>query len=303
MTTDLPIPEAVNLTPFQALMIPVALVGAVFLSLGAQYQSRGVQRVEARLGRQSKGLSVRHVVGLLTSGWWVLGTLMLGLAVVLQLISITNAPLIVVQPLGAVALVITTWFSSRSTGVPLGQQARRAVWTCIVGVGIFVAIAAVVGRESAISRQQLVTILVVLAVVLVVVLVSFRFAAKCASALYYIVGAGVLYGFVATLAKVVLNRFLSGTFDWLTAIAVVGVIGAAALGGYFVQNAYSSGSADLVIAGLTVIDPIVAVGIGVIVLGEAAGAPWIAVLGFLVAAVIAITGVFLLAKHHPQTRS
>lgn len=302
MTTDLPIPDAVNLTPFQALMIPVALVGAVFLSLGAQFQSRGVQRVEARLGRQSKGLSVRHVLGLLGSGWWVLGTLMLGLAVVLQLISITNAPLIVVQPLGAVALVITTWFSSRSSGVPLGQQARRAVWTCIVGVGIFVGIAAVVGRESAITHEQLVTILVVLAVVLVAVLSSFRFAAKRASAMYYIVGAGVLYGFVATLAKVVLNRFLHGTFDWLTAIAVVGVIVAAALGGYFVQNAYSSGSADLVIAGLTVIDPIVAVGIGVIVLGEAAGAPWIAVVGFLVAAVIAIAGVFLLAKHHPETR-
>ncbi|WP_181429046.1 DMT family transporter [Curtobacterium sp. MCSS17_008] len=302
MTTDLPIPEAVNLTPFQALMIPVALVGAVFLSLGAQYQSRGVQRVEARLGRQSKGLSVRHVVALLTSGWWVLGTLMLGLAVVLQLISITNAPLIVVQPLGAVALVITTWFSSRSSGVPLGQQARRAVWTCIIGVGIFVAIAAFVGRENAITREQLVTILLVLAVVLVIVLVSFRLAARRASALYYIVGAGVLYGFVATLAKVVLNRFLHGTVDWLTAIAIAGVVVAAALGGYFVQNAYSSGSADLVIAGLTVIDPIVAVGIGVIVLGEAAGAPWIAVVGFLVAAVVAIAGVFLLAKHHPETR-
>ncbi|RUQ05418.1 multidrug DMT transporter permease [Curtobacterium sp. HSID17257] len=283
-------------------MIPVALVGAVFLSLGAQFQSRGVQRVEARLGRQSKGLSVRHVLGLLGSGWWVLGTLMLGLAVVLQLISITNAPLIVVQPLGAVALVITTWFSSRSSGVPLGQQARRAVWTCIIGVGIFVGIAAVVGRESAITHEQLVTILVVLAIVLVAVFLSFRFAAKRASAMYYIVVAGVLYGFVATLAKVVLNRFLHGTFDWLTAIAVVGVIVAAVLGGYFVQNAYSSGSADLVIAGLTVIDPIVAVGIGVIVLGEAAGAPWIAVVGFLVAAVIAITGVFLLAKHHPETR-
>ncbi|MCS5519775.1 multidrug DMT transporter permease, partial [Curtobacterium flaccumfaciens] len=64
MTTDLQLPDAVsNLTPFQALMIPVALIGAVFLSLGAQFQSRGVQRVEARLGRQSKGLSVRHVVG------------------------------------------------------------------------------------------------------------------------------------------------------------------------------------------------------------------------------------------------
>lgn len=303
MTTDLQIPDAVNLTPFQALMIPVALVGAVFLSLGAQFQSRGVQRVEARLGRQSKGLSVRHVLALLSSGSWVLGTLMLGVAVVLQLVSITYAPLIVVQPLGAVALVITTWFSSRSTGVPLGQRARRAVWTCIIGVAIFVGIAAFVGHESAITVKQLVTVLVVLSIVLVLVLVSFRFVAKRRNALYYIVGAGVLYGFVATLAKVVLNRFVNGTFDWLTVLAIVGVVVAASLGGYFVQNAYSSGSADLVIAGLTVIDPIVAVGIGVVVLDEASGAPVVAVAGFVVAAAIAITGVFLLAKHHPQTRA
>jgi membrane-associated HD superfamily phosphohydrolase len=227
---------------------------------------------------------------------------MLGAAVVLQLVSITFAPLIVVQPLGAVALVVTTWFSSRSSGVPLGQAARRAVMTCIGGVALFVLIAALYGRESLIDRRQLITVLVILAVVLVVVLVSFRFVAKHQSALYYIIGAGVLYGFVATLAKVTLNRITHHTFDWVTALAIVGVVVATALGGYFVQNAYSSGSADLVIAGLTVVDPIVAVGIGVVVLGEAAGAPTFAVVGFLVAGAIAVTGVFLLAKHHPQTR-
>jgi drug/metabolite transporter (DMT)-like permease len=303
VTPDLPIPDVVqNLTPFQALMIPVALVGAVFLSLGAQFQSRGVQRVEARLGQQSKGLSVRHVLALLGSGNWVLGTLMLGAAIVLQLISITYAPLIVVQPLGAVALVVTTWFSSRSSGVPLGTQARRAVWTCIGGVGLFVLIAALYGRESPIGRGQLITVLVVLAVVLVLVVVSFRLVAGRRNALYYIIGAGVLYGFVATLAKVTLNRIVNGTFDWVTAFAILGVVVASAVGAYFVQNAYSSGSADLVIAGLTVVDPIVAVGIGVIVLDEAAGAPIGAGIGFLVAGAIAITGVFLLAKHHPDTR-
>jgi len=296
------IADSVNLTPFQALMIPVALVGAVFLSLGAHFQSRGVTRVEARLGQQTRGLSARHLVGLLRSGSWALGTLMLGLAVVLQLTSITFAPLIVVQPLGAVALVITTWFSTRSSGIPLDGGSRRAVSTCIVGVGIFVTIAALVGHETVITRSQLITVLLILSVVLVLVLLSFRIVQRHTNALYYITVAGILYGFVATLAKVSLNRFVNHTFDWVTVFAVLGVVGASALGGYFVQNAYASGPPDLVIAGLTVIDPIVAVGIGVIVLREAAGAPVIAVLGFLVAAAIAITGVFELARHHPQRR-
>jgi hypothetical protein len=294
--------DHINLTPFQALMIPVALVGSVFLSLGAHFQSAGVQRVEARIGKQSGGLGIRHLFALASSGSWVLGTLMLGLAVVLQLVSITFAPLIVVQPLGAVALVITTWFSTRSSGIPLDSASRRAVTTCIVGVGIFVGIAALVGHETAITRSQLLTVLLILAIVLVLVLLSFRIVRRHRSALYYIVGAGVLYGFVATLAKVTLNRVVNGTFDWVTVFAIVGVIVAASLGGFFVQNAYAAGSADLVIAGLTVIDPIVAVGIGVIVLREADGAPWFAVAGFLFAAAIAITGVFQLAKHHPPGR-
>lgn len=292
----------VNLTPFQALMIPVALVGALFLTLGTQLQSRGVSRVEARLGRQTSGLNLRHLFALASSGYWVLGTLMLGLAVALQLTSITFAPLIVVQPLGAVALVLTTWFSSRQSGIPLSSASRRAVWTCIVGIGVFVFIAALVGHETVISRSQLVTVLIILAIVLALVLASFRFVAHHRSALYYIIGAGVLYGFVATLAKVTLNRFVNHVFDWVTIFAIIGVIVAAALGGYFVQNAYSSGPADLVIAGLTVVDPIIAVSIGVIVLQEASGAPVIAVLGFLAAGATAVTGVFMLARYLPKGR-
>ena len=120
-------------------------------------------------------------------------------------------------------------------------------------------------------------------------------------AIFYIIGAGVLYGFVATLAKSVLNRIIAGDFDWLTLFAVVVLLGATALGGYFVQNAYAVGAPDLVIAGLTVVDPLVAVFIAVVVLGEASQAPLWAVFGFIVAGAVAIYGVFMLAKHHPQT--
>jgi drug/metabolite transporter (DMT)-like permease len=67
-----------------------------------------------------------------------------------------------------------------------------------------------------------------------------------------------------------------------------------------VQTAYSSGPPDLVVAGLTVIDPLVAVSIGIIVLGEAADAPLWAVLAFVIAGAVAIFGVVSLARHHPQ---
>jgi hypothetical protein len=119
-------------------------------------------------------------------------------------------------------------------------------------------------------------------------------------ALTYVAGAGVLYGFVATLAKVVIQRIYQQQFELLTILCLIALIGAVSLGGWFVQNAYSSGPPDLVIAGLTVIDPLVAVSIGIVVLGEAKDAGFLTIFGWLISAVVAIIGVYLLSKVHPE---
>jgi hypothetical protein len=123
-----------------------------------------------------------------------------------------------------------------------------------------------------------------------------------AKALTYILGAGVLYGFVATLAKVVIQRLYQMDYDALTGLALVSMVGAVFLGGWFVQNAYSSGPPDLVIAGLTVIDPLVAVGIAIGVLGEAQQASAVSIAAFSLCGVIAVSGVYLLSRVHPELR-
>lgn len=295
--------DQVSLTPAAALGIPVALVGAVFLALGAQFQHRGVIKVEAQSGKAVKGLTSKQLLALLGRPSWVIGTVMLAVAIILQLISLTLAPLLVVQPLGAVALVITAFVNARVTRVRLDRLTIRAISLCVGGVAIFVTIAAFVAREEPFRDGQLLTVLVILILVLVLAGLATLFLRKNgAKAIVYIIGAGVLYGFVATLAKVVINRIRIGNFDVLTVICVIALLAATALGAYFVQNAYSSGPPDLVIAGLTVIDPLVAVGIGIVVLGEAEGAPLPAVIAFVIAGSIAIYGVLQLAKHHPQLK-
>ncbi len=292
----------VSLTPYQALGIPIALVGAVFLSIGAQLQSRGVEKVERRLGAAQSGMSVRQVVALVGRPSWVAGTLLLGLAVVFQLTSLNIAPLLVVQPLGAVALVVTAVVNARVTKQRLSAKVKRSIALCVGGIGLFATVAAFAATESPITTRQLVTVLVLLLVVGALLAAAFVVLRHRRNVLFYVIGAGVLYGFVATLAKVVLNRITSGTFDWLEVVCIVMLVAAAVLGGYFVQNAYSSGSPDLVIAGLTVVDPIIAVTIGIVVLGEAATARPIAAVLFLVAGAVAVAGVFQLAKHQPQKK-
>jgi drug/metabolite transporter (DMT)-like permease len=302
--------DQISLSPFQAIGIPIALVGAIFLALGAQFQHRGVGKVDAASGTTGRmGLSPRQLVALLRRPSWVVGTLMLGLAIVFQLTSLYFAPLIVVQPLGAVALVITAVVNARVSSVKLDAISIRAIALCVGGVALFVTIAAFTAESKPITERELLTVLIILAVVLAGFAVVFGLLRHKITAIFYIVGAGILFGFVATLAKVVIDRIKTlvvtetaiTSSEWLTLLCVVGLLAASALGSYFVQTAYSSGPPDLVVAGLTVIDPVVAVTIGVVVLGEAASAPGWTSFAFIIAGAIAIYGVLQLAKHHPAT--
>ncbi len=310
MTPDLSaISDQISLTPNQVVGIPIALVGAVFLALGAQFQHRGVTKVDrATNGLAASGLSLSQFALLLRRPSWVFGTLMLGLAVVFQLTALIFAPIIVVQPLGAIALIITALVNARISGVKLKRDAIQPIIYCIVGVGIFVTIASFTAKSRPISEQELVLILALLGIITVTFGIVFALLRHRFKAFIYIVGAGVLYGFVATLAKVVIDRvhtLLLGQsdthgFEWLTLFCVVALLVATVLGGYFVQTAYSSGPPDLVIAGLTVIDPIVAVTIGIVVLQEASSAPLWATFVFLVAGALAVYGVFQLSKRQPE---
>ncbi|QEW01503.1 multidrug DMT transporter permease [Microbacterium caowuchunii] len=289
--------------PAILLGIPLALLGAVFMSFGAQYQHRGVMKVERLSGTSgSRGLSGSQMFQLLSRPSWVLGTVMLGLAIACQLGALAFAPLILVQPLGAISLVITTLLNARISGHRPTGASIRSIIACVGGILIFVTIAAFVAAEQPISEHELITILILLAVVLVVLcglwLVLRRRHGQ--AALFYIAAAGIIYGFVATLAKVVIKNIQSGDFTWLTILCIVGLLVAVSVGAYFVQTAYSVGPPDLVIAGLTVIDPMVAVLIGLVILQEAATAGVWAIVGFVVAGVVAVYGVFSLTRNHPQ---
>ena len=284
--------------------IPLALLGAVFMSFGAQYQHRGVTKVERLTGAHAgQGLGVSHLMKLLARPSWVIGTAMLALAIVCQLAALAFAPLIVVQPLGAVALVITTLLNAQISGHKPTKRSLIAIAACVGGIFVFVTIAALFATEKPVSDEQLITILILLGVVTLVFAGLWIWLRKRIGPLFYIVAAGVIYGFVATLAKVVIVRIQDSSFNWLTLTCLAALIVAAIVGAYFVQSAYASGPPDLVVAGLTVIDPIVAIIIGLTILQETAGAPLWVYIAFSVVGAVSVWGVFQLARHHPQVIS
>lgn len=287
------------------LAILLAVLAAVALAFGAQFQndavSAGPNRKRTNGTEKGRGsLSVKQIASLLLKPRWLSGTAFMVVGIGLQLGALSLAPLIVVQPIGAIALVITSLLNARVTKTRLNKGTILAVALCSVGIAAFVAMASGVANETVLSDDRLREVLTVLAVILAIFIVLFFTIGKHAKALTYVIGAGVLYGFVATLAKVVIQRIYQAEFEWLTILCLVALIGAVALGSWFVQNAYASGPPDLVIAGLTVIDPLVAVSIGIVILGEATAASLPVMIGFGLSAILAVIGVYLLSKVHPE---
>ena len=86
----------------------------------------------------------------------------------------------------------------------------------------------------------------------------------------------------------------------MSLLNLVALVVAAAIGTWFVQAAYSAGPPEMVIAGLTVVDPIFAVVLGSVVLGEAAGAPPPVVLLMSATGVVACAAVVVLSRYHPD---
>ncbi len=91
-------------------------------------------------------------------------------------------------------------------------------------------IAAVTTTTVPIQDTQLVIVVAILTVVLAIFGIGFGVLRKSLPRLFYVVGAGMLFGFVATLAKVLITRIqtiLQTGFhlvfaDWLTVVCFVG---------------------------------------------------------------------------------
>lgn len=284
------------------LAIVLAVMAAVALAFGAQLQNQAVAVTTEKAPRRRGSLSLRELGRLFVRPRWVSGLGLMGLGMVLQLAALTLAPLIVVQPVGAIALVITSLLNARSTNTKLNRATVLAIGLSTFGIGGFVVTASQVASQVELTDENLLRVVGLLVLILVAFGLLFVTFGKKAKALTYILGAGVLYGFVASLAKVVIQRLYQMDYDLLTGLALVCMVGAIFLGGWFVQNAYASGPPDLVIAGLTVIDPMVAVGIAIGVLGEAQQASAFSIASFSVSGLVAISGVYLLSRVHPELR-
>ncbi|MEX5267981.1 DMT family transporter [Kocuria sp. CPCC 204721] len=280
----------------QWIAVALALSSAVCLALGTQTQSVAVT------GHTEGPLTPRGLWPLVRNLRWLSGLALLGLGTVLNVAALSLATVTVVQPIGVIALVITTLLHARHRHLIINRRTWLAVALCSVGGATFV-VCAVIGTDPThVPGTRAENTVVALLVGLVVLIgVCELFVRRHRISMFYVLGAGLLYGFVAVLVRLTATTITSSGFADIRWTSVLMIVVAAALGGWMVQCAYSCGPPDLVIAGLTVVDPMVGVALGLVVLGEA-GDSFTGALGTAMglAGLVAIVGVVVLSRHHPE---
>ncbi|GAA3011212.1 multidrug DMT transporter permease [Microbacterium aurantiacum] len=291
-----------TIASFPYLGIGFALLSAALLTVGNHLQSLGVA---ARV-RANPGAGAAALWTLARQPLWVIGSALFGLAILAQLAALAFAPLIVVQPVGVAALVFSSLLTAVITRTPPRLGEIGAIALSVVSLGVFVWVAAAVSTQATITDAQLIAVLAVLGVVLAAT--GAAFAVRRGRGLQaggYVILGGLFSGFVATLGKTVILRVQTAVAgadyrldenNLLTLACLLAIVVAGALSITFVQVAHTVASPQLVVAGLTVVDPFVAVVMGITVLGEAAGAPPWSFVVFVIAGAGALAGVWLLAR-------
>lgn len=282
------------------LAVVLAVLGAFFLAFGAQRQGSAVKADTGGLALSSHGL-----LRLIRNPRWVLGLMLLCVGTAMNAVALVSAPLTVVQPIGAIALVITTIINAKDQGLSMNRATVVAIGSCVTGSALFVVLAVNVTQENHhVSGSDELTIVLLLALAVSLFGTLALLFKHRMSAFVYILGAGVLFGFVAVLTRIIGKHLVdpNGQFllnvQWYTLVAI---LAAGGLGSWFVQSAYSGGPPDLVIAGLTVIDPIIGIAIGIVILGELRpDVHAVTAIAMGAAALLAIVGVIALSRHHPE---
>lgn len=281
-----------------ALAIAFAVLGALCSAIGAQLQHQGVQSET-----QDKNLGLRGIGRLVHNRKWLLGVAVLTACAVLQILALALAPVTIVAPIVVLALPAVAVLNARASGTRLDATATVAVIASTLGVAVFVALAS--GRATVKTFPDSAILLACQIIGAAVLLFGGIGALRqgITRCVMLATGAGAAYGLVSILVRDVTYTFQTAGFASVSPLSATSLVAAFAVGSWFIQLAYASGPPDIVVGCQTVLSPMVATAIAIALLDETTNAGGLTGLGLIAGALIAVFGVILLARHHPEAAS
>lgn len=286
------------------LAIGLAVCAAVCFAFSAIHQHSAV--LDHTAGNDDRTITLRSLGRLVRQPRWLGGMALAGGGAGLALVALSLAPLAVVQPVGVLSVPFAYLIQHGLPGLG-GRHTRRpgrgelvAVLAAMIGTGAFVWFVSGTARSVPPQPLPIIASAVGLGLVVAVLALLGRFGPYRWNAIAWTAGGAALYGLGTTMIKSIFLLgqthpgldLLAQPTTWLAAgVAAVGF----PLGVWMVQHAYLGGTAQVVVAGLTVIDPLVCVALGFGLLGEGGASP-VELAGMLTAAAVAMAAVLQLAR-------
>jgi hypothetical protein len=279
-------------------VVVLALVASCFTALASVAQRRAAAPAPGEMS-----LSWRLVGYLLHRPVWFLGIASMILGFIFQVQALRVGSLSLVQPIIATELVIVFGILALTDRHRVHARDWLAAVGMVVGLGVFLALARPAGgHDHASSSKWIMAGLATLA--LAAILTSLAYlpgrggvrpgAGRKASLLG--IAAASMFGFVAAVIKELsghLSQGPAGVFsNWSPYVLLLS--GAAAM--FLASNAFQAGSLAASQPGLTIVDPLVASVLGVILFGERLDLNPLALFGESAALVVLVASVILLSR-------
>ena len=246
------------------LVILFAVCAAVCMAVGIVVRQRATMDVPS-----DEGVGVVMLRTLLRRPMWWAGTAAAVAGFVFQALALVKGSLIVVQPLLVSALLFTLPLSARLAGRRVTR--REWLWAGLltVALALFVLVAHPGPRGQWATFPVTAAVAGVCGAVITGCVLLGRRRDGQQSAALYAVAVGVLFGVVAVVTKVVM-RILSerGVLGLLATPAPYALVFFGVAATLLQQSAFHAGALQMSVPTMLVLEPVVAVCLGAVVLGE-----------------------------------
>lgn len=257
-------------------------------------------------GAENRSMNLKQVLSLLTNPRWLLGLATVVTGASMHIFGLMMAPVTVVQPVGILAVPWSVLLAAKLHGFRPTRQIWGSVALTIFGIFVFTLFSAsTAAPDTALPPERIIiACLIVFALGGTLGFLGMR-GSDSRRCLMWASGGSFFYGLSSALIKslsqlVRTDGFLARPLFWTIAVFLLCCY---LIGGWMIQQGYANGPAEIVVSSMTTTDPIVAVTFGITVLGEGVRLGRTDVLGMLASACIAVTGVVILSKYHPDAQA
>lgn len=286
--------------------VAMAVGAAVLFAVSAVLQNGAVADVVRSGSPAGPVVRTGELRALARTRAWVIGVVLATIGSITHAGALVLAPVAIVQPIGVLAVPFAVVIAARRNRRHPSATVQVIVAACLIAVAGFVTLANTQFRQSTPPSYIGVVAAAVTAVAVtaVLALIALRSTGwqRCVA---FATSGATAFGLVSALMRLISLHLTTGIDDlddvgvWLPA---AGVAGALVVGGWAVQQAHASGPPAVVVGCMTVTDPIVAVTLGITMLGEGGATSVEAVLGLVGCAVAGLGAALFLARHHPDAQ-